>query len=301
MVGNGQLRSKDWCFTLNNWTQAEEDEIFSMVAGRLAHFVIIGKEGREEGQTPHLQGFFQLVKRTRLAGVKALPGLSRAHLEPRRGTVQEAADYCKKEGVWTEQGAPTGQGKRSDLVSVKESIDTGASLEDLWEEHFPAMVRYEKSFKRYKSLRARRDPNRAPEVFVLWGSTGTGKSRFSRLVNPELFSVPDVTLKWWDGYEDQECILFDDFDGKECTVANFLRFTDRYDVQVPIKGGFSPLLATRIWITSNTNPDDWFPNELQVKRDAVRRRLTRVVHLENPIRFEHQDDVDHVKILLNLN
>lgn len=300
MVGNGQQRSKDWCFTVNNYSEDEKTEILNLVENGHAKYLIAGFE-RGEGGTPHIQGFIQLGTRCRLSTVKTLPGLQRAHLEARRGTVQQAIEYCQKEGEYEEFGSPNGQGKRSDLAAVKESIDSGASTEELWEGHFSSMVRYEKAFKRYKSISARRDPNSAPEVYVLWGSTGTGKSRFSRLVDPGLFSVPDVTLKWWDGYEDQKTILFDDFDGKECTVANFLRFTDRYDVQVPIKGGFTPLLATRIWITSNTSPDDWFPNELQVKRDAVRRRLTRVVHLENPIRFEHQDDVDHVKILLNLN
>lgn len=272
MVANGQYRSKDWVLTINNYTDNEEEALQQMVENGHANYVIFGRE-RGEGGTPHLQGFIQLKARCRLASVKAIPGLGRAHLEPRRGSVEEASEYCKKEGDYEEYGLRGSQGKRSDLASVKASIDEGADTNTLWEEHFSAMVRYEQSFKRYRALNRRRDPNVNLEILVLWGPTATGKSRFPRLMNPDLFSLPDVKLKWFDGY----------------------------DVQVPIKGGFTPFIPKRIWISSNTNPDDWFPNELQVKKDAVRRRLTRVVHLENPIRFEHQDDIDHVKVLLNLN
>lgn len=300
MVANGQYRSKDWVLTINNYTDNEEEALQQMVENGHANYVIFGRE-RGEGGTPHLQGFIQLKARCRLASVKAIPGLGRAHLEPRRGSVEEASEYCKKEGDYEEYGLRGSQGKRSDLASVKASIDEGADTNTLWEEHFSAMVRYEQSFKRYRALNRRRDPNVNLEILVLWGPTATGKSRFPRLMNPDLFSLPDVKLKWFDGYDGQEVVLLDDFDGKDTPVAKFLRYFDRYDVQVPIKGGFTPFIPKRIWISSNTNPDDWFPNELQVKKDAVRRRLTRVVHLENPIRFEHQDDIDHVKVLLNLN
>lgn len=297
---NGQPRSKDWVVTVNNYTPDEETALQSMVENGHASYVIFGRE-RGEGGTPHLQGFIQLKARTRLASVKAIPGLGRAHLEPRRGSVQEAAEYCKKEGDFEEYGSAGGQGKRADLNAVKESIDEGADTATLWENHFGAMVRYEQSFKRYRALNRRRDPNVDVEILVLWGPTGTGKSRFPRLIDPELFSLPDITLTWFDGYDGQEVVLLDDFDGKDVSIGKFLRYFDRYDIQVPVKGGFTPFIPKRIWISSNTSPEDWFPNELQVKRDAVRRRLTRVCHLENPIRFEHQDDIDHIRILLNLN
>lgn len=300
MPGNGQPRGTDWCFTINNYTEDEKRNVDNLVENAHAIYACYGIE-RGEGGTPHLQGFVQLRSRVRLNSVKSIPGFGRAHLETRRGSVQQAIEYCEKEGDFHEFGEKKSQGQRTDLASVKEAIDSGATPRQLWDSHFGSMVRYERSFKRYRESRCSRDPNTPVEVFVIWGGTGTGKSRFARLVDPSLFSIPDVTLQWWDGYEQQEVVLFDDFDGKDCPVARFLRYTDRYDVTVPIKGGFSPLTCRRIWITANTSPDDWFPNELQVKRDAVRRRLTRVVELVNPIRFENQQDIDHVKILLNLN
>lgn len=318
MPGNGQQQLTRWTFTINNWTEEEKELVDNLVESGQATYVCYGLEVGEGG-TPHIQGYLELRNKRRLNGVRQLIG-GRGHLDGSRGSAKDNRVYCAKgkqpkeeftalgelgpnyglDADFHEFGTPKEQGKRSDLSVVKESIDAGASVDDLWKSHFGAMVRYEKSFKRYKARNCRRDSSRAPEIFVLWGRTGTGKSGFPRLTDPDLFSVPDVKLKWWDGYEGDQVILFDDFDGVDVAIADFLRYTDRYAVQVPIKGGFEPLMATRIWIAANTQPEDWFPNELQVKRDAVRRRLTRVVHLDAPINFEDENDIQHIKTLLNL-
>lgn len=318
MPGNGQLQLYRWSFTINNWTEDEKKICDSLVEDGQAQYLIYGLEVGEAG-TPHIQGYIEFRNKRRLNGVRLLLG-GRAHLDGSRGDQASNKQYCSKgeqpKAEWDqfgvdgptygrnaqvfEYGTPKNQGKRSDLEAVRSSIDSGATVDELWDDHFGSMVRYEKAFKRYRSRRIRRDETKAPEIFVLWGPTGTGKSRFPRLVNPELFSVPDVKLKWWDGYEGDETILIDDFDGKEVAIADFLRITDRYNIQVPVKGSFEPLLATRIWISSNTSPDDWFPNEIQAKRDAVRRRLTRVIQLHAPIDFDDREDIDHIKTLLNL-
>lgn len=320
-MSNGGQFTK-WTWTLNNYTPEEEQNILESFENGTVSYVIYGKETCPSTGTPHLQGYLEVPKKLRLGGIKRISGFTRCHLAGSRGSPSENKDYCSKgeqskqeweefgtsgpnyglNAVVVEHGRPSrGQGRRNDLESVRDSIDAGASVDELWSEHFGQMVRYEKAFKRYKHLKSKRDPNVTPEVYVIWGPTGNGKSRFPRVMDPELFSVPDVTLQWWDGYEDQKTILLDDFDGKDCPIARFLRYIDRYDVQVPVKGSFTPLLATRIWISSNTHPDDWFPNEALVKKDAVRRRITKILHLQHPIDFEDPADIERTKILLNLN
>jgi len=52
-----------------------------------------------------------------------------------------------------------------------------------------------------------------------------------------------------------------------------LRWLDRYPCRVEIKGSSRPLDATKIWITSNLNPLDWYP-ELDVDtKEALLRRI----------------------------
>ena len=49
-----------------------------------------------------------------------------------------------------------------------------------------------------------------PEVWVLWGPSGTGKSRFVAACWPDAFwKAPES--KWWDGYSGQETVVLDDF------------------------------------------------------------------------------------------
>ena len=45
---------------------------------------------------------------------------------------------------------------------------------------------------------------------MLWGPSGTGKSRFVAACWPDAFwKAPES--KWWDGYSGQETVVLDDF------------------------------------------------------------------------------------------
>lgn len=112
---------KKWIIVVNNWTQ-EEYEDLTTSASTLWKYLIVAKEVGEEG-TPHLQCFGILNNKRRLAQVKQLPGLSRAHLEMARGTPKEASDYCKKTGEtnYEEFGElPKSQGKRNEFERFRE-------------------------------------------------------------------------------------------------------------------------------------------------------------------------------------
>jgi hypothetical protein len=48
----------------------------------------------------------------------------------------------------------------------------------------------------------------------------------------------DSTLKWFDGYDGQPWVIIDDFRSKGVNFAWLLRVTDRYPLDVPVKGTF---------------------------------------------------------------
>lgn len=140
MPPTSQHAAKRWCFTINNFTQLEQQALVD--SSDNFDYLIFARELGDSG-TPHLQGYLILQTKLRLRNVKALPGLARAHLEVSRGTPQEASTYCKKDGDFEEYGSlpePT-QGKRTDFESLKEFIKSSVVRPSHLEiaEEFPSL------------------------------------------------------------------------------------------------------------------------------------------------------------------
>ena len=92
---------------------------------------------------------------------------------------------------------------------------------------------------------------------MLWGPSGTGKSRFVAARWPDAFwKAPES--KWWDGYSGQETVVLDDFKDYAMPLVELQRLLDWYPLWVEVKGGSVPMMAKRYVLTSNTSPDDWY-------------------------------------------
>jgi hypothetical protein len=284
-------RGKYWCFTLNNYTEEEK----KLVSDAVEHneditYVCFGIEKGETG-TPHLQGYMEFKQRIRLGAIKRIGGFKRVHLELRQGTAAQAKAYCEKDGEFFEFGVlkKSQQGKRSDLLAVKDLIDGGADEAKVAEEHFGAWVRYRKSFSAYRNLVATRQSVER-RVYVLYGEPGTGKTRFVFENEPSLWIANDPTLQWFDGYRGEESVLLDDYRG-DGNPAFLLRLLDRYPLQVPVKGGFVPWVPKRIFITSNLEPPF---GHLEIT-EPLRRRIRRVMHLYNKLNFDDREMMETFK------
>jgi hypothetical protein len=134
-------RGKNWCFTLNNYTEEEEQRLENVVGTNECVYVVFGKEVGESG-TAHLQGFISFSKRTYMTEVKKRTS-DRCHLELAR-MVPEAIEYCKKDGDVFEKGSiPIGQGKRSDLDDFKNDVKCGVlAFKDIREKHSLVYAKY---------------------------------------------------------------------------------------------------------------------------------------------------------------
>lgn len=257
---NGNVQSRRWCFTVNNYSNQEEKELQGLVADGSATYVVYGREVGQSG-TPHLQGYIELPRKKRLNGVRRLPGLSRAHVEVSRGTQHEAVNYCKKDGNVYEEGAAMDDlgGSRARIAAVKKDVEAGRTELDLYERHFATMLQYGRGIRRYMQLLK---PERRWKtiVIVIFGGTGVGKTRFvhEQAGDRELYCW-NGNEKFFCGYTGQELVLFDDYQG-EVPFRKFLRLTDRYPMSVEIKGGHVAWLPKKIYITSNVHPDLWYNN-----------------------------------------
>ena len=95
-----------------------------------------------------------------------------------------------------------------------------------------------------------------PELWVLWGPSGSGKSRYARSTGrgPSGSPLHPVVGRLWHPRYGH----LDDFRGDCMRLTDLQRLLDWYPLWVEIKGGSLPMLATRYVITSNQHPADWY-------------------------------------------
>jgi hypothetical protein len=267
-------RARHWCFTLNNWTQDEFAALEHLGSeDSTIEYLILGKEVGEEG-TPHIQGFCSFRVKQSLRAAKGFLGL-RCHLEPAKGKPSQAAEYCRKDGDFVEFGkAPKGKGARTDLAAAVAAVKAGTSRRVFIEENPVLLARYPRFFSEL-FLTYGKSRNWETQVFVYYGETGIGKTKkaFAEAKEPYMHSGGS----WFDGYDGEEDVIFDDFGGSEFKLTYLLKLLDRYPMKVPVKGGFVNWVPKRVWITSNYSPKEWYSNAKDEHVKALLRRLSKVV------------------------
>jgi hypothetical protein len=251
-------------------------------------FVVWQVEIGENG-TRHLQGYLVVSRPVTLQWLKRHAS-SVAHWEPRMGTHEQAVGYCTKsesrvDGPWS-HGNPPAQGKRSDLLNVKARIDEGASERELAEEHFSSWVRYHRSFREYRRVSSGLRSAKT-HVTVIWGPTGTGKSRHCMGKHPLAYWKP--TGKWWDGYDGVSPIVIDEFYGW-LPYDLFLRLLDRYPLTLEHKGGSTNMNSKHIIITSNKHPYEWY-DPVKCPWPPLARRIDELYYLGYDGVFIREDPI----------
>lgn len=280
---NGSRISR-FTLTLNNWTDAEFRS-FTITLASICKWAVLGKEKGEKG-TPHLQGAGVLNKQTAFSSICSQ--FPRAHIEVMRGSPQQNLDYCTKEDktAW-QTGTLPQPGKRTDLHDVAELIESGASMRDVAESHPTAVIKFSKGLMVLRSiLSGPRNPEKPPSVYWLFGPTGSGKTRgafgygCATYGETETLIMPDATLKWFDTYDGQKCVIFDDFRSKGVTFSFLLRVLDRYPVNVPIKGAFVNWNPECIFITTPNDIKTTFAKRFEHVPEDIKqleRRVTQVI------------------------
>lgn len=260
------MQTKNYLFTLNNYKNTDITLIESLYPSKVS-YLIYGKEIASTG-TPHLQGFVTLNKKTTRSGVSNMFFPCKPHVESANGSVEDNRTYCSKDGDFREFGVVAKPGRRCDINAVREIVKAGGTFSDVMEScnSYQALKFAEIYIKNQPYERTN-----APTVIWLWGSTGTGKSRLAHKLSSDPYVHSGTTF--WNGYDGQTDVIFDDFDLEMFGYRNLLRILDRYKYMVNVKGSYVPFRAKQIIITCEFPPASlWNGNTF----DQVMRRLKGV-------------------------
>ena len=244
--------------TLNNWQ--EKPDIVEEIKALPYKYLVWGDEEGEQG-TPHKQG--TIIFNSQKTLTAAIASLKGCHVEVCKDLHASIA-YCKKDGVYEEFGtAPKtskekGEGEQQRWEQIRIAAEEGR-LDDI-----PPDVRFKqyKAVEHFRSEGSKRRKLTDTDQKHLWyyGDSGTGKSRKAREENPDAYLKP--CNKWWDGYDDEDVVIIEDFDEAHACLAHHIKiWGDRYPFPAEVKGGYRKIRPRMVIVTSNYSPEEiWTKN-----------------------------------------
>lgn len=275
-------RSRHWAGTLNNWTEAELGQAKAAMTENAVWGFIAKEIGKKKG-TPHLHMGVVFANPRTMNGVKRLLGSNRwAEMAPIYSSAVEYKQYMSKDGdTWECGKCPEGQGGRHDIGWVREKIKEGFPQYKIFKQCTNMQqVSYLEKWNKFKPLKWREPPT------VIWshGPAGHGKTwaawgdKSKATVNNTWINMGD--FQWFTGYDQQERVIFDDFEPDQIKFKFLLRLLDRYPMRVRVHHGVAIWDPKEIIITTLYNPDRTYNTLTPAERHQLNRRITRVVDFE---------------------
>lgn len=316
----GSTRVRSMVFTLNNWTDAIVDDLVKWATTN-CRYLVYGKEIAPTTGTPHLQGYCQLNKQTRLS---TLSKLFKWRTDITRGTPQQASDYCKKEGNFIEIGEISLQEKGGDKGGELEKqrwarnlqLAAEGKLQQIAEEDPQAYTRCLRTYQEHAQICKIKEPQIQGFTFLIdrpWCPQYTWSERITFPINREtgycvkwlvgpaavgktfilknqhddegklikVFDVPES--KDFSGYNGESIIGINEFQG--CfTPTQIIKWTEEAPVNGKYMKSFNLPPNILVIVTSNSTPQEVFHNIMENNPSHLQAFLTRchVIHLECP-------------------
>ena len=281
-------RYRAWCFTLNNYTQVDEDHIQSIVKNQ-ARYIVYGREIGPENGVPHLQGYIYFDHAKQRKAVARL--LPKAYLTVANGTAEQSRVYCTKQDddfyefgvIPMERSVAQRKGGAGNAARYAKAIESARNNDmESVERDDPQLfllhgVRLESLYT----------PTAVPldgELLHEWwvGPSGTGKSRLLWELYPNHFSKNKN--KWWDGYKREDVVAIEEWAPKnDVSTDNLKIWADRYPFRGEVKGShLGNIRPKKLIVLSNYTPQQCFLNQEDL--GPMLRRFT-VIHF--PMQKQH--------------
>lgn len=251
----------------------------------------------------HIQAYCEFNAPIRLNNLKKIFNNTTIHAEPRRGTKEQAAAYCKKPDTRCPGTTPCayGQqvldGERTDLAVFYQDVKEGKDDYELFEHHTATMVRYPKAASHMRTAVATHHAGDRPrlQVHVLFGPPGCGKThsaiQWARDMGGGYFLLTAASVAssgktlWFDGYTNQKTLIIDDLNTDWIQQDTLLSLLERHRCNIQTKGGQTVAAWTHVYITTNYLPDSWFDSKVSggthgyTNKNALKRRITQIIDM----------------------
>lgn len=228
-------------------------------------YLVYGKEICPTTKKPHWQGFVLFYEPILYKHAQDILGIGSSHIENLLKTdMNNAIEYCMKDGDYKEFGIKPQQGHRTDLDFMKNRIMQGEKLCDIVLDNPMIYHQYGRTLEKIQDIKNRKlFRNVMTKGIWYWGKTGIGKSaKAFENFNPDTFYVKNVEEEFWDGYDGHKTVIINEFRG-QIKFSELLDLCDWTPKYVKIKGKAPvPFLAETIIITSALHPNEVYAQSL---------------------------------------
>lgn len=266
-------RSRKWCFTVNNYTDEDLDQISSLNT----QYLIYGRERGEEG-TDHIQGFAIFRNAVTFSSLKSK--LPRAHIEITKGSTEENIRYCTKEDRQPFiRGTPPLERRRANVNAV-EILER----DPLNGPRILAANRIINGMHLESSMLSEieRGKLKKPKVIYVHGASGSGKTYYALQRGICDYGKENVCTIRFDrsGFAHcsnplAKCLVLMEFRPSCLDAVTFLELTDGYGIHLNIKHGSIYIRPRCIIICSILPPSEIYKEEINRQ---FTRRLTEIVN-----------------------
>ena len=214
------------------------------------------------------------------------------HIEPVHNNLKRIIQYIKKNGEIAELNKDNCPVKMEMMNKVeKAKLMLTGDLQECFLNGTLSSVDIIRADKIKKIFAMNKKPDPFSRKLVLWfkGESGEGKTRTAvELADRYQFRywMTSSDLKWFDGYDEQEVAIIDEFRKSMLKDWSFLlRLLDGYSLFVPVKGAFAKWCPKIVIITTPATPTEAFS---WVDKDGQEQNWDRQEQLERRLTFDDE-------------
>ena len=292
-------RSRDFLLTVPRQDAPDASTLQQIFADIHVLSAVFQLEKGENTGYEHWQVFIRFKNQKRFTTLKSQltkNGLKTAHIESRKGTVEQAIKYCSKpetrlDGPYffgDKIDTDTKKGERTDLQKLRDKVlIEGMSFDEIMlEDESGSAARYTQYLR---SLIRARDKRRTASfrhlsVMYLYGPAGVGKSRWALENNSDksVYRVSDYSHPF-DAYDGEQVLILDEFDGS-MPFTLLLNVLDGYSMELPARYENKYAKYTSVVIISNRRLGDLYTYLIEDSPERLRalyRRIDRYAFMDS--------------------